>query len=252
MKVKKINYFGKKTIKKFVIQLNFTKDFELFDILKIADFTNSIVEEFPDVPKILLMPKPGETINLGPLIYKDTPKGNNSFEIGRNFVKFNFSRYERWVIEIERIKKVLTKLNNFLILPTVKDINMTYIDEFQLKIEDFDFGKYFTFPIDPEKKWKYFYDDFFLGFVPYQEYKGEEKIKLVFRLRSIAQTEIDYIYSLETAYLTRNSMIEVDDSLYSIHLERAHDFIITYFIDFLTPNYQRELQLDFTEVELDY
>ncbi|KKM97548.1 hypothetical protein LCGC14_1166950 [marine sediment metagenome] len=57
MKIKRINYFGKKTIKKFIIQLNFNRDFELLDILKIAEFAKSIEEEFNDVPKIILMPK---------------------------------------------------------------------------------------------------------------------------------------------------------------------------------------------------
>ena len=46
MKIKRINYFGKKTIKKFIIQLNFNRDFELLDILKVAEFAKSIEDEF--------------------------------------------------------------------------------------------------------------------------------------------------------------------------------------------------------------
>ncbi len=50
MKIKRINYFGKKTIKKFIIQLNFNRDFELLDILKIAEFAKSIEEDIANAP----------------------------------------------------------------------------------------------------------------------------------------------------------------------------------------------------------
>ena len=125
---------------------------------------------------------------------------------------------------------------------------MTYIDEFEFKKENFDFGKYFTLSIDPDKNWDISYDDFFLGIVPYQEQK--EKTKLVFRLRTIAQNDENYLYSLETSFMKKDSMIEFDGKLFPMQLDHAHDIIITYFIDFLTKDYQNELNLDYTEIDI--
>ena len=91
MELKNIIAFEMITLNKFIVQINFSNDFTPFDLRYISEFAGKIENEFPIGPKFMLMPKPGEPIDLGPLIFRNNEDGTNTVQIGRNSLSFVFT-----------------------------------------------------------------------------------------------------------------------------------------------------------------
>ena len=71
--MKKIVRFLKKSLKHFVIHLIFKEDLKMLNLKELTSISNCIDGEYPNVPKFLLMPRPGEAIDFGPLRWEKTP-----------------------------------------------------------------------------------------------------------------------------------------------------------------------------------
>ena len=243
MELKNIIAFEMITLNKFIVQINFSNDFTPFDLRYISEFAGKIENEFPIGPKFMLMPKPGEPIDLGPLIFRNNEDGTNTVQIGRNSLSFVFTEYNSWILESEKIMNVINHFNQIFELPKVKNIIMTYVDHFKFDADSFSFSKYFAFPINPNNKWSIENDDFFLGIVPYQKISEESKRKLVLRLRTIGKSDGKLLYSLESVFIRKELSISIDDTSLKTLLQDAHDYLIHFFIEFLTEDHQKELKL---------
>jgi uncharacterized protein (TIGR04255 family) len=222
-------------------------------MLNLNDLTNiasGIENEYPDVPRFLLMPRPGETIDLGPLRWEkqELVEGMskiNSLQLGRNFIIFNFESYKTWGVELKNILKVIKNINNNFSLPLVKETRLHYIDEFLIEHSDFDFIKYFNIGFTEDLKISK--EDFVIGFVPYEKENGEIKRKAVLRLKALGKQNENYKFSLESIFLIRNLSTEINNI--ESYLDDAHEKIEHYFISFLTDSYQKELGLDYIDTE---
>lgn len=245
--MKKIIKFFKITLNKFVININFNEDFKSLDVNDLAHVATEIKNEYPVAPKFLLMPKPGETVDLGPLRFENkiSEEKINSLQIGRNFLVFIFEKYDSWDVELSKILNVINNTKNILEFSEINRIQLNYIDNFSFPIENFNFSRYFAAPINFTNNWEIKYHDFFLGIVPYEEINQNEKSKVVMRLRGVGIQDNNYKFTLETVFIMRN--LNLDVSILQSYLEKAHDIIETYFIEFLTPEYQEELGLKYEE-----
>lgn len=250
MKKKKITHFYKKTLNKFVVTLNFSNDF-IVNIKEIGKIAENIDEFYPIVPRIALMPKIGEQISFGPLFFYDNDAKTSSVQIGRNSIAFVFNEYDSWEKEMGKILKVLHEINQIINLPKLILINLTYIDYFKIPTINFDLSKYFTVPIKPTNDWDIKYHDFFLGIVPFEDQSDKEIKKVVLRLRGIGKENENYKFSLESVFIMRNLSIQIEEELFKIYLNDAHDLIETFFIEFLTQEYQEKLELIWISLPLN-
>lgn len=245
--MKKITKFFNITLDQFVVNINFREDFKRLDLNDLTLISKEINEEYPIVPKFLLMPKPGETVNLGPLRFekKISNEEINSLQIGRNFLIFIFQKYDAWNVELNKILKVIDKISKILDFSEISRIQLNYIDNFRFQIENFDFSRYFATPIEFTNKWEIKYNDFFLGIVPYEEVNQNKKSKIVMRLRGVGIRDNKYNFTLETVFIMRD--LNLETSILPSYLESAHEIIETHFIEFLTQEYKDELGLIFEE-----
>ena len=251
MKFKKITRFITKSLKQFIIRLIFKEDVSMLDLKDLIKIAECIDEKYPILPKFLLMPRPGETIDFGPLrfenqVEEDDKIKTNTLQIGRNFIIFNFESYKTWEEEIIDILDVIRKINDNFKLPPISEIRMHYVDEFQINKENFNFESFYEIPINFKNNWKMSYEDFIIGIVPFEEKKKKQKI--VMRLKGLGVINKKYGFSLESIFIMRNLSIEISDL--EAHLEETHQKIEHYFIEILTDEYKKELGLEYTEIDI--
>ena len=245
--MKRIISFEKKSLKRFIVELNFEKDFGIIDLNQLSKIAENIKEDFPIVPKLVLMPNPGETIEFRPLTFYNKEKKNH-IQMGRTFIIFTFEEYNSWKWESKKIVNVINEINNVINLPKIIRINMTYIDEFNLPAENFDLEKYFAIPMKPKNNWDIKFHDFFLGIVPYEDIIENIKNKIVIRLRGIGKFKDKFKFNLESAYIIQNLSLPTEDDNFKIYLDQSHDAIEDHFINFLDDGYKIEIGLEIGEI----
>lgn len=248
--MKKIVKFLNKSLKQFVIHLIFKDDFKMLDLKDLASISNCINGEYPNVPKFLLMPRPGEAIDFGPLKWekKEDEEGVskiNSLQLGRNFIIFNFESYKNWDIELTKILKIIENINNKFSLPLVIEARLHYIDEFLIPSDGFSFIKFFNIGFKEELKISK--EDFVIGLIPYEKEKEGIKSKVVLRLKALGKQNEKYKFSLESIFLFRNLSTEVNNL--EPYLDEGHEKIEHYFVDFLTKNYHEDIGLVYFDSE---
>jgi len=248
--MKIIKRFLKKPLKRFVIHLIFKEDFKMLDLNDLTNITRSIDNEYPIVPRFLLMPRPGETIEFGPLKWEKKVEEEglskiNTLQLGRRFIIFNFESYKTWNVELRNILKVIENLNNNFSLPLVIEARLHYIDEFLIQCNDFNYIKYFNIGFKEELKISK--EDFVIGIVPYEEEKEGVKYKAILRLKALGKQNENYKFSLESIFIIRNLSTEVANL--ESYLDEAHEKIEHYFVDFLTESFHKEIGLDYIDLE---
>lgn len=247
--MKRITYFGKKSLDTFTINLNYERLLPGIELDKIYPFAEAIEEFYPTRPKLGLLKRRFIEIHLAPFTFWNQNK-KNRVEIGQDYLLFTFSDYLKWDKELTKVLKVIKALNEFLELPNINKIVLTYVDIFLIPRKSFIYNKYFTMPnFDFEHEWKILFHDANLGFVPFEEKSEEEKKKIVLRFRSNPQNHDDtnFKFRLETVgSVDIFSMAPDPESLQSL-LDDCHDTIEDHFIDFLTDEYRKDLELEVEE-----
>ena len=248
--MKKIERFLKKSLKKFVIHLIFKEDLKMLDLNDLSNIASCIDTEYPNVPRFLLMPRPGEPIDFGPLKWEKTEEEDgvskiNTLQLGRNFIIFNFESYKTWDVELKKILNVIENINKSFSLPLVREARLHYIDEFLIPCDNFNFIKYFN--IGFKEDLKISKEDFVIGFVPYEEERDGKKRKAVLRLKALGKQNENYKFSLESIFLIRNLSTEVTNL--ESYLDEAHEKIEHYFVDFLTESFHEVIGLVYIDPE---
>ncbi len=247
--MKKIKEFIDKTLETFTVSVNYEKDLSGIDLEKISPLGDKIGHYYPNKPKLgLFKRRPTELIRLGHLQFMDSDKLNYVI-LGEDFIDFIFNKYEKWERELPKIIHVFEALNEATEVPNIAKIVLTYIDVFEIPIDNFSYNDYFTFPIINNEDWNIAFHDIFIGFVPYEESSETEKKKIVLRLKSRGIKDEKYILSLETVGSIDNCSILPQSDLLKKHLKECHDGIIDFFISFLSPQYQTEKGLEIEDVE---
>jgi len=244
--MKRIVYFGKRTLNTFTISLTYEKLLPGIELDKMYPFAVAIEEFFPTKPILGLLKRRFTEIKLAPFTFWDKNK-KNRVEIGQDYLAFTFSDYLKWVKELPKVLKVFKALSEMLDLPKISKIVLTYVDIFPIPREPFIYSKYFTMPnFDFGHEWIIKFHDTNLGFVPFEEdFEGGKK-KIVLRFRSIPQNhdDINYNFRLETVGSVDNFSMTPDPELLKSHLDDCHDRIEDHFINFLTDEYRKYLELD--------
>ncbi len=244
--MKRIVYFGKKTLNSFIINLNYEKILPGIELEKINPFALAIKEFFPTKPILGLLKRRFTEIHLAPFTFWDINK-KNRVEIGQDYLVFNFSDYLKWKKELPKVLKVFEALNEILDLPNISKIVLTYVDIFPISKESFIYNKFFTMPnFNFEHEWIINFYDTNLGFVPFEEVSAERKEKIVLRFKSIPQNhdEVNYNFRLETVGSLDNFSMTPDSEILKSHLDDCHDRIEDHFINFLTEEYRVNLELE--------
>jgi len=240
--MKRIVYFGKRTLDTFTISLTYEKLLPGIELDKIFPFAEAIEEYYPTRPILGLLKRRLTEIHLAPFTFWDENK-KNRVEIGQDYLAFTFSDYLKWERELPKVLKVVTALSDILELPNISKIVLTYVDIFPIPRKLFIYNKYFTMPnFDFEHEWKIKFYDVNLGFVPFEE--GKKKIVLRFKSIPKNHTEINYNFRLETVGSVDNFSMAPDPEILQSHLDDCHDRIEDYFINFLTDEYRKDLELD--------
>lgn len=240
--MKRIVYFGKKTLDTFTIILTYEKLLPGIKLDKIYPFAEAIEEFYPEKPILGLLKRRLTAIQLAPFTFWDENK-KNRVEIGQDYLAFTFSDYLKWDKELLKVLKVFKALSVFLDLPNINRLVLTYVDIFPIPREPFIYNKFFTMPnFDFEHEWIIKFHDANLGFVPYEE----EKRKIVLRFKSIPQNhdETNFNFRLETVGRVDKLSIAPDPEILRSHLDDCHDRIEDHFIKFLTDEYRKDLELD--------
>jgi len=243
--MKKIVYFGKRTLDTFIISLTYEDLLPGIKLEKIYPFAKAIEEYFPIKPMLGLLKRRFTEIQLAPLNFSDE-SNKNRVEIGQDFLVFTFSDYLKWEIELPKVLKVYKELSEILEFPNISKIVLTYVDIFSIPKESFNYNRYFTMPnFDFGHEWNISFNDASLGFVPFEEESEEGKKKIVLRFKSIPQkhSETNYNFRLETVGSMDNISMPPDFEILNSHLDDCHDRIEDYFINFLTEEYRSNLEL---------
>ena len=217
------------------------------EIDKIKPLSEKINKFYPDNPILGLLKRRPSQINIGTLTFKDEKK-INLVEIGQDFLSFIFNQYEKWETELSKIIHVFTALTESVKTPKIIKIVLTYTDIFQIPVEDFQYNDFFSVPnFDNDFGWGIKFHDIYLGFVPYEEDLESEKRKITFRLRSRGIQNNDHVFGLETVGSIDNFIMDPEPNKLKEHLDRCHEKIEDYFINFLTDQYKEKLGLIFDE-----
>jgi len=247
--MKRIKEYIDPSLETFNVSINYERDLSGVELDKISPLGNKIGQYYPIKPKLgLIKRRPIELIKLGYMQFMDSDK-LNYVNLGEDFIDFVFNKYVKWDRELPKIIHVFEALNEATEIPNIAKIVLTYIDLFEIPIEDFSYNNYFTFPIINNEKWDIKFQDIFIGFVPYEESSEIDKKKVVLRLRSRGIKEEKYILSLETVGSIDNCSIESRSNILKNYLRECHDRIEDYFIDFLTPKYKTEKGLEFEDLD---
>jgi len=244
--MKRITYFGKKTLDTFIINLTYERLLPGIELEKVNPFAEAIQAYYPTKPLLGLLKRRFTEINLAPLTFWDANK-RNRVELGQDYLLFTFSDYQEWDRELPKVLKVLNALGVILDLPKISKIVLTYIDIFTIPKEPFTYNHFFTMPnFNFEHEWKIKFYDTILGFVPFEEDLVSGKRKIVIRFKSLPQNhgEVNYNFRLETVGSVANISIAPDPEFLNSHLNECHDRIEDYFINFLTEEYRVALELE--------
>jgi len=244
--MKKIVYFGKKTLDTFTIILTYEKLLPGIKLDKINPFAEAIEAFYPVKPKLGLLKRRFTAIQLAPFTFWDENK-KNRVEIGQDYLAFTFSDYLKWEKELLKVLKVFKALSEILEPPNISKIVLTYVDLFPIPRESFVYNKYFTMPnFDFEHEWIIKFHDANLGFVPYEEDFEEGKRKVVLRFKSNPQNHDDTNFNLrlETVGSVDKLSITPDPEILRSYLDDCHERIEDHFIIFLTDEYRKALELD--------
>ncbi len=244
--MKRIVYFGKRTLDNFIINLTYERLLPGIKLEKINPFAEAIQAYYPTKPLLGLLKKRFTEINIAPLTFWDTNK-RNRVELGQDYLLFTFSDYQEWVRELPKILTVLNALGKILDLPKISKIVLTYIDIFTIPKEAFLYNKFFTMPnFNFKHEWEIKFYDTILGFVPFEDDPISGKRKIVIRFKSIPKNhdEVNYNFRLETVGSVANTSIGPDTEILESHLNECHDRIEDYFINFLTDEYRDALELE--------
>jgi len=244
--MKRIIYFGKRTLDTLTISLTYEKLLPGITLDKVYPFAEAIEEFYPTKPILGLLKRRFTEIQLASFTFWDKNK-KNRVEIGQDYLVFTFSDYLKWEKELPKVLKVFKVLSEILELPDISKIVLTYVDIFSIPREPFIYNNYFTMPnFDFEHEWIIKFYDANFGFVPFEEEFDEGKKKIVLRFRSIPQNhnEINYNFRLETVGSVDNFSMTPDPEILQSHLDDCHDRIEDHFINFLTDEYRKNLELD--------
>lgn len=244
--MKSIKYFGKKTLESLSISLTYEDNLPGIELEKVYPFAKSIEDVFPIKPKLGLLKRRFSTIELVPFTFYNENK-KNRVEFGQDFLVFIFQEYLKWEKELPKVLSVFQALGDNLDLPNISKIVMTYIDKFTILREGFQYNNYFTMPnFDFDHEWEIKFHDANLGFVPFEEPSENMKEKVVLRFKSLQQNHDDefFNFKLETVgSIDEFSMEPRTDKLES-YLNDCHDRVEDYFINFLTEEYRKSLELE--------
>lgn len=244
--MKSIKYFGKKTLESLTISLNYEENLPGIELEKIFPFAKSIEASYPIKPKIGLLKRRFSTIELVPFTFWDENK-KNRVEFGQDFLVFTFLEYSKWDRELPKVLSVFQALGENLDLPKISKIVMTYVDKFTILREGFQYNKYFTMPnFDFEHEWEIKFHDTNLGFVPFEESSEIMKKKIVLRFKSLQPNHDEefFNFKLESVGSADEFSMEPQTDILESHLNDCHDRIEEYFINFLTEEYRKELELE--------
>lgn len=244
--MKKIEYFGKKTLDTFIISLTYQNNLPSIKLNKIYPFAEAIEDYYPIKPQLALLKRRFTEIRLAPFTFWDENE-KNRVEIGQDFLVFTFVDYLKWDRELVKILKVFNALREFLDLPNIIKIVITYVDIFPISREDFVYDEYFTIPkFNFGHDWNIKFHDTNLGFVPFEEEYDECKKKIVIRFKSIPKENNDdyFNFRLETVGSVDNFTMSPDPQILQNFLNDCHDRIEDYFVNFLTETYRRDLELE--------
>ncbi len=244
--MKRIVYFGKRTLDTFIINLTYERLLPGIKLDKVNPFAEAIQAYYPTKPLLGLLKSRFTEIHLAPLTFWDTNK-KNRVELGQDYLLFTFSDYSKWEKELSKVLEVFNALGDILDLPKISKIVLTYVDIFPIPKESFMYNNFFTMPnFNFEHEWDINFYDANLGFVPFEEESEEGKRKVVIRFKSIPQNhnEINYNFRLETVGSVDNTSIIQDPEILKSHLDDCHDRIEDYFVNFLTDEYRNYLELE--------
>ncbi|MFW9972116.1 MAG: TIGR04255 family protein [Candidatus Odinarchaeota archaeon] len=244
--MKRIVYFGKRTLNVFTISLSYEKLLPGIELKEIYPFAMNIEEFYPKKPILGLLKRHLTEIHLAPFTFWDE-NDKNRVEIGQDFLVFTFSDYLKWEKELPKVMKVFKALSDIVELPNISKIVLTYVDIFPIPKESFIYNKYFTMPsFDFDHEWKIKFHDANLGFVPFEEDSEEGKKKIVLRFRSIVNNhdEFNYNFRLETVGSFDNLRMPSNPEHLKSHLDECHDRIEDHFITFLTDEYRKDIELE--------
>lgn len=220
-----IKYIRHPPLKRVILELNFTEDFQL----KISDpslIYEKIKKYFDIEPTLGLIPPKGRKfeVHLSTLRYSSTDD-KRILELGSNFIVFTFNEdYTGWDTLRDIINSILNGIDEIIKFSSINNISLTYIDEFLLSKENFRINDYFNIIIS--NKINVLFDDFHLGIVPIEE----ENKKVVIRLKARKGTESQYFFILESVFIARNIGFRVGSSEFLSLLNHAHQNIEYVFI----------------------
>lgn len=241
--MKRIKDYDGKSLETFTVSLTYEKDIIGIKIDNITPLADKISKVYKNKPLLGLLKRRFTEITLGHLRFYDEKK-INYVEVGKDFLVFAFNNYSKWEKELPKILQVFDALNEYVELPNINKIVLTYIDIFNISLEDFQYNKYFSFPkFVNEFEWDIKFHDIYLGFVPYEEVSHNEKKKIVLRLKSGGIESEKFIFRLETVGSVDDFKMEPQSNLLKQYLDDCHDKIEDYFINFLTKEYREELEL---------
>lgn len=224
----RIKYIRYPPLKRVILELNFTEDFQL----KVSDTSfiyDKIKRDFEIEPTLGLIPPKGRKFELHLSTLRYSNEDNKRIlEIGSNFIIFTFNKdYAGWDTLRDIINNSLNGLDEVFKFSSIKNIFLTYIDDFLLSKEDFRIEDYFNIVIS--NKIEVLFNDFHLGIVPIEK----ENRKGVIRLKARSGEENQYLFILESVFLGRNLGYKVGSSEFLSFLDQAHQNIEKFFIDLL-------------------
>ena len=229
----KIDHIVIPPLKKVIIELSFENDIEL-KVSDISGITAALEEHYSVEPNLLLLPRiiPGQEIKFpigGDLRYSDA-ENEKILRIGKDFLVFTYTKYDNWEILRAQLIKSLMSITNTLNLKEISEVKITYINEFKIKKDPvFIFKDNFNITTDIPKRWDLHYHDFFLGIVPFE---NDEK-KIVLRLRGVGLKDENFVFVLETSFISKNLTLRMEGETLKQYLTMAHDEIEIYFIELL-------------------
>lgn len=242
--MKRIKDYDGRSLETFTVSLTYEKDIVGIEIDNITPLADKISKVYKKKPLLGLFKRRFTEIQLGHLRFYDE-KRLNYVEVGKDFLVFVFNKYSKWEKELPKILQVFDALNEYVEIPNINKIVLTYIDIFNISLEDFQYNRYFSFPkFVNEFEWDIKFHDIYLGFVPYEEVSQDEKKKIVLRLKSGGIESEKFIFRLETVGSVDDFKMEPQSNLLKQYLDDCHDKIEDYFINFLTKEYREELELE--------
>lgn len=241
--MKEILSYDAKSLETFIVSLSYQKDIIGVETDKITPLSNEIGNYYPNKPLLGLLKRRFTEVHLGHLRFYDEEK-KNFVDVGQDFLIFVFNKYSRWSKELSKIINVFNALCNYIEVPNIIKIVLTYLDVFKLPKNDFKFNDYFTFPIfNNGPEWDIKFYDLNIGFVPF-EVKGEkEKKKTVIRIKSRPQEADNFVFRLETVGSVDELIMPPEAPILKEYLDDCHDRIIDSFLTILTDQYKEELDL---------